>query len=357
MQRRELISAIQQIAAQLDKTELFNASEKYRDNMHKSTQAPYIPNLLRALRDFSYWSRGAPPAVHKVLAAVGLTELDDIELWTYLAKAEPVDARFGLKLVRPLFYARTILPNLIPLLERDSDRLIEHPEQLRNRSILRIIAIETGTTLSKPRRIVAIIEAVSALYEACAILEGSADDDLSILACDSGSDKSFDFLGLAKVIECVKTVILSLWDKVVFFRERKLAAKLELIGDSLPVFDKINNMEATNAISREQAEILRRGIAANLESLLNAGILIPEIEVGTIHDPRRLMAPEPKLLTAGSPLQGASTPTIEKPSETRLPTPTVEKPNETAPPDDNLTVEEQAVFNKLLSKSQRKKKT
>lgn len=44
---------------------------------------------------------------------------------------------------------------------------------------------------------------------------GKKGDDLSVIGCDSGSDKSFDFLGAAEIVNCVKDIILSFWNKVV----------------------------------------------------------------------------------------------------------------------------------------------
>lgn len=351
MQRSELILAIHRINEQIAKTGLFKTFEEYQQNRHGAMNDSLISNLLRSLRDFSYWTRSAGPAVSEVLTTLELVQLDDIELWTILAKEPDADSEDLFRIYRSLFYAKTYLPKIAVLLERDADRFIEHPEYLDNQGILRVIAVESTGSLSKPERIVAIIKGISELYAACAILESSPDNDLSLLACDSGSDKSFDFLGLAKVIECVKSIILSLWDKVVFFRERKLAARLELIAESLPVIDRINEMETTKALPPEQAEILRRNITASLGALLNSGILIPEINNHVIQDPRRLMSPEPKLLAAGPSPQETSVSTPKSTSKS-----TSEPKSKAIESDDNLTEDERKVFTKLLAKSQRKKK-
>ena len=117
-----------------------------------------------------------------------------------------------------------------------------------------------------------------------------------LLACDSGSDKSFDFLGLAKLVEMVKEIILSLWDRVVFFREKQMGERIDLIAKSLPVIERIVEMEKLNHLAPEQAEILRRNIVSGVEKFIQAGAIIPEVESHSRYNPRQLMAPEPKLL-------------------------------------------------------------
>ena len=67
------------------------------------------------------------------------------------------------------------------------------------------------------------------MYEGCARIHKENENGLSVVAIDSGGDKSFDFLGVAKVMEEIRQIVLDLWDRVVFFRERKFEHRLELI--------------------------------------------------------------------------------------------------------------------------------
>ncbi|GAB2603739.1 hypothetical protein [Spirosoma areae] len=123
------------------------------------------------------------------------------------------------------------------------------------------------------------------------------DNDLSVIAIDSGSDKSFDFLGAAKVMTALKELIIDLWDKVVFYRERKLYERIELISKTLPLIDNINQLEKDEKLSKEQAELFRRGVLTGAKDFLLSGAILPEFESHSTYNPRQIMAPETKLLT------------------------------------------------------------
>ena len=113
------------------------------------------------------------------------------------------------------------------------------------------------------------------------------------------SDKSFDLLGAAKVIECVKDLIISIWDRIIFHKEKKMHEKLDLIGKSLPLLEKISLLEEEKRLSPEKCELLRRGILGGSEKFIRAGAILPEFEEKSKFNPRRLMTPEKRLLTSG----------------------------------------------------------
>jgi len=137
-------------------------------------------------------------------------------------------------------------------------------------------------------------------------MENQPENTLSVVACDSGSDKSFDLLGAAKIITCVKELILSVWDRAVFFREKQVAQRLELMTQSLPILEKVSVLEREGHLAPEQAELVRRGVSEGLRQFLACGAVIPEM-VGSSHfEPRQLMAAEPKLLTVGSGVDDAN---------------------------------------------------
>ena len=218
-------------------------------------------------------------------------------------------------------------------------------QTLRNRKhILNLVILEEADKYSNPKRVIETLEAVQLLYESVAILEGQRNDQqMILLACDSGSDKSFDLLGIAKLVEAVKEIILSLWDRVVFFREQKMGVRLELVASKLPIIEKISEMEKAGNLEREQAEILRRDIGLGAEKFINAGAIIPEIESHSHFNPRQLMSPEPKLLAMPS--------TPSAPSNEPCPPTTPHKSSES----DDLTPEERAELEKLYKQMKRKK--
>lgn len=197
-------------------------------------------------------------------------------------------------------FALKFLPKIMELMKQDVDQLIEIGKKGKgdNFEILSLTVIEDQQR-STPRRIITAFESIDGLYQACATIMNEKDIELSFVSCDSGSDKCFDFLGAAKIVSCVKEVLLSFWDRIVFYREDKTGRRLELIADSLPVLGQIATMKETGKLEPENAELLKRQIIESVKKFAQAGVTIPEIDKSTVYNPRHLMQPERKLLTKG----------------------------------------------------------
>jgi hypothetical protein len=178
-----------------------------------------------------------------------------------------------------------------------------------------IIVIEDKGRLSRPARLVNVLQGVTSLYDIHAFLLSLPADTLLVAACDSGSDKAFDFLGVAKAIEALKETILSLWDRVVFFRERKLLVNVRLVAEALPVLAEISALAERKAIDPEQAEILRRQVIDGATQLVEAGAIMPELAAPTHRDFRALAVPEPKLLGAPQPTAAPESPQTHQSSK------------------------------------------
>jgi len=97
----------------------------------------------------------------------------------------------------------------------------------------------------------------------------------------------------------VKEIILSLWDRIMFFRERQIAQRVELVAKSLPVINEIWNLENENKIGHEEAELLRIKLIDSVQKFITCGAVIPEMLERSTFDPHELMMPEPKLLEEG----------------------------------------------------------
>ncbi|MHC4331729.1 MAG: hypothetical protein ACYSWW_26805, partial [Planctomycetota bacterium] len=103
--------------------------------------------------------------------------------------------------VSSIRFAQDHLPKVVSLLARQSDR-ISQPKKKgaeakeNGLSQLSVTVIEE-VQHSSPERLVLALQSINGLYRACAQLMGESEGDLCVVACDSGSDKSFDFLGVA----------------------------------------------------------------------------------------------------------------------------------------------------------------
>ncbi|MBR9706206.1 hypothetical protein GOV14_04170 [Candidatus Pacearchaeota archaeon] len=231
-----------------------------------------------------------------ILNIFDLNYLNDESFWSALIANDPEkihDAQF--KIRNLLAY----LPLSIKLLQRDSDKIVEK-EELEKRDDTELEPLTAylieDTLSSSPERLIMLFESINLFYEVSSEVHKIKDNNLKVIGCDSGSTKVFDFQGVGEVIKEVKEIFFGIWDRVVFYREMKLDVKLDLIAKELPIQEKISKMEKDKDIAPERAEILRKKIRGGTQKVLEAGVLIPEMDEQSSFNPRKLMAPVPKLL-------------------------------------------------------------
>jgi type II secretory pathway component HofQ len=156
-----------------------------------------------------------------------------------------------------------------------------------------------------------VLSAIDTLYRACARVADKPDAQVSVVACDSGGDKSFVFVGDPDVIGRTKDVLLSFWDRVVFYREDRTGERVRVIAESLPILDDIKAIKDAAA-----ADGARKQVIESVMQFAEAGASIPEIQDVAAYDPRELMKPNPDMLVGASsaPTPAASAPAAPAPA-------------------------------------------
>ncbi len=299
MLRTELKTAVNNVLITMEKIDLVALIESLLGHGEKQVEKGHP---LAVFREYLKIYEKFGNAEKEILEILQLCFLNDVQLWTMLVREEEVGQQSAVsELYGSLKFAQDHLPKLLALLKRDTDdiseRLDSKAEGEQKRAVLTTIVIEERD-LSTPERLILLFQSIEGLYGAAAqVLNGEASG-LSVVSCDSGSDKSFDFLGVAKIMQCVKEIILSFWDRVVYFREDKTDRRLELIANSLPIIEQITNMHTNGQLEPERAELLKRQVIESINKFAKAGVTIPEIEKYTKFNPRQLMKPERKLLGA-----------------------------------------------------------
>ena len=189
------------------------------------------------------------------------------------------------------------LPSILSLLQYDYEQTESQQANLRiGTSVLKIILFEEENAFSSPQRLVVALQGVTEVYEACARIEKESANTISVLACDSGSDKSFDFLGVAKVFEQVRLIINDMWDKIVYFRHFEEEKKIELVTKHLKILETTSEMANNNHLSNEEAEIIKKLTISGVSKLMEAGVATDELNQRKVQEPRQLLSPERKLL-------------------------------------------------------------
>lgn len=312
MRRIELINGVNTLIKALEESglkELFLG----RGDRRMSENEESRPNVgqgkmraIEALQAFLILHSRFDQATLKLFVILGLNTLIDPGLWSHMIVESRDGPSAGTDHIRQrVEFAFQNLPLVAALLgQSDLDEFIKSDAARKVPSedyqTLSVIILEEKGEFSRPERLVEVLNSVTELYGACARLGKMSGDQLAVLSCDSGSDKSFDFLGLAKLVQQVKEIILGLWERVVFHKEARLSMQIKVLAEGLPVLAKVAEMEKAGQLVPEEAGIIRRDILSGCERFIKAGAIIPEIEAHTVHNPRALMGAEKKLLMGPS---------------------------------------------------------
>lgn len=150
---------------------------------------------------------------------------------------------------------------------------------------------------STPERIARCMSGVESIYNVVAALS-SDSTPIVLLRCDSGSDKSFDFLGAAALAEQFKEILFGIYDRIIPNRVRTDADAIQVISDALPVFERINSKLKAGKIEREQAELLNRQLSQGVTDLIRCGAIIEGMDDGGRNQAAHVMRADPPLLNA-----------------------------------------------------------
>jgi hypothetical protein len=215
MLRLEIIEAVKKVNKALSDSHLREAIEislrSHRDTPKEETT--FLSEILISLNAFSIFASRFGEHENKILDIFGLTKITRSSQWSKMINREI--SHDLIEIYDNIRFTENHLPQILKLVEQKYiDSFKEHPEQipeqLSGKSILSVIILEESDNFSTPKRISEVLESITSLYQVYATLDNTSPDDIGVIACDSGSDKSFDFLGAAKVIEGVKDLILSL---------------------------------------------------------------------------------------------------------------------------------------------------
>ena len=323
-----------------------------------------VSKMLSSLKQYSLSAANFNSAARNVVDIFSLSELEDPVFWSLLLPTQednPAKMQALYQINLRINFAIKFLPQVVDLLRQNSDfadeTTAEEPSGYEGMEVITLLLAEDSKHLSSPQRLIDALESVQVFYEVCSTINGGSAEPLSVLSCDSGSDKSFDLLGTKEVVTCVKDLILSLWNNVVYYKENKNEKMIEGIQKTLPVLEQIATMEQEQTLSPEAAENLRRKLLPGVEKFIGAGVITPEIQVHTVNEPRKLLAASPKLLTRAPIALIESTADSEAASSKRqtkkfpIVEPSVEESfNDDEPSQGNLSSKERAQLKKLMEK-------
>lgn len=306
MRRVDVERATTNLLAALKATGLTSLLDSIRKEGTQKDRKRDSEPLVKAYAQYIKMSQSFGWAENQLLSVLDLERLNDVDFWSKIIVSD--DLTQATAIYDNLQFAEKYLPKIARLLQRESDTFLEQQTQGTRQGEkalerLSVIILEDNQ-MSSPERLIFVLQSIDELFQAGAQFLGEPDARISVAGCDSGNDKSFDFLGPANIIDFVKEVILSFWDKVVYYRQDTTGRRIGLIADSLPILEKITYMKAAGKIEPERAEIIKRSVVSSITKFAVAGATIPEIEERTYYNPRQLMRPEAKMLVAAFATEG-----------------------------------------------------
>lgn len=351
MRRQDIFEGIGQILDAIDKSNIESALVEQIGSELNNPCASSI--MLAALKKVDLEVEKFNQPAKQIFAMLDLHSLLTPTLWVKFVLADD-KYNYALMLKRDISFTKKYLLKTIELIKQDTDRFFETAFSNSNAisqkmSSLSVIVFEDEDNFSTPTRLANVLESIDSFYKACALINSEAENTLSVVACDSGSDKSFDFLGIAKVMESVVNLIESLWERVVFYHENKTDERFKLIAKSLPLIEQIKKMEVEKIIEPERAEILKRNIFEGVNKFIESGASIPQIEKKSDYNPRSLLSPSQKLLVA-APSDNIKNNEVSK-SEEKIKNESRNESDLSEPNLSNLNKEEITQLLKLLQKA------
>lgn len=305
MRRETLIRALSRILKDISDSGMPQMIEQaIEDGRPASNKSEGVWFSFSVFQNYSIATSDYLDVENEILEIINLSNLKDPKFWESLIREPDRGEIFSIR--SNLKFALIQLPRIINLIKPDHfdavrsspDARASLPEELRGKDLITVTLPEDNGQYSNPERLLYAIDSISKLYSAFSDISGSDGNDLIVLSCDSGSDKSFDFLGLSKVMESVKELVLGLWDRKVMYRHTQMSASITLITQSLPVISQVDELIRLESISPEQGELIKRKILDGATKFLECGAITKEMEQNSNHSPRVLMRPEQKLLAA-----------------------------------------------------------
>jgi hypothetical protein len=300
MRRADLIDAAEQVAGALAAggVELPLVEVARLGYRREPVPGQLLTRLLTALREYGIRASRFTRPARALAETLGLAPLESADTWSLLIAAEG-RAKEAFSYAERVRFATQYLPRVAGLLAQSGIAAVDaarRGEAAPGTALLTVQVIEAPRRFSTPTRLATLLESLDLLYSSCAVLEGAEPNGLSVVACDSGSDKTFELMGAAAVIDAMRALLLTVWDRVVFHREVPVPQRYRLAAESLPVLQRVAEQARDGRISPEQAELLRRRIVEGTGRFLASGALIPELQERAHANPRTLMAPAPRLL-------------------------------------------------------------
>ena len=338
MTREQIIASAQQITKAIESAGISEIANGSKDRMT-------LQDYLLSFKQYNILAEQFSEGALFLENELGFSQLRDPDPWIIMSKQGELEDG------NPLNNLKGVVSTIYSIIN-----LLKHKEpediQPESKEVLSLLVLEPdGHGYSSPKRISESIDSISLLYEACARIQGQSYEDIEIVFCDSGKDKHFDFRGNIQLIGAVKELVLSIWERVVFYRNRNLQERISLLTHSLPALDVITELEMNGKLSNSEGEATRNALINGVKKFLSSGAVIKEIRERIPFDERTLISQETAPQETGYSSNGyhhAEQPEEEPVSSNFSTSPEFEAPQITVTTNPPQTVEEDLSWDGIL---------
>lgn len=300
MRRETLINALSRIRNDLIECELAELFQMFIDSRRATKEDGPIPSsLFISFQKYTEKTSAYSSVEDYVLDVLELKDLKSSEWWHRFATS-PEPSIYWI-MSNHVNFAINHIPKLIKLFHQKGVEEAVSAENLTaiNREDLEsfsVILIEDENENSRPERLIQCLSSVSLMYSSISEIKSINSGGLTVLSCDSGSDKSFDFLGIADVVREIRRCFAGIFTYRLLNRQVQVSANIELVAQALPVISEIETMRQNGALTGEQADRLRHNLLKGASQFLECGAVTSDMD-DQLAVPRLVMRPEPKLLS------------------------------------------------------------
>lgn len=298
MRREKLNEAIEVILADLQVSgmaKMFKSAFD-SDRVSKSDQVQRASWVnLKIITDYFNRYQSYDDDKKWILKVLGLSEIADPDIWQEHLFDPP--RSFVFHVYQRIKNAEDILPRILQLISISEDRGSELAGEVHSETEYQtVILTDERGSFSTPDRLIALLEAIRDIYRTVARIEGLEENTIAVTRLDSGSEKSFDFLGLAKVMSHLNDLLSNAYTMIAFHRQNITLKNLEAASSGLDIIAKIDDLEKSGALSSEEAGFAKHSLFKSVMKFAETGAYTPEMIVQPI-PPEALMRPAQKLLT------------------------------------------------------------
>jgi len=307
MKRSEIINSFEKINRNLIDAKLIESLDLVVRGRTTASSSTLNQDLLNALHSYAVSAKDYNSIDNQIQEILSLSDLVDPKQWgDLIIIKEPSGSRHLYELRMNIIIATKFLPEIIEIItpayllaNKLSKGITIQKQSAEKTAVISLTLLDNSTLPLSTNRFISLFESIETFYKVSSKILDISGETLIIVGADSGSEINIDVSGTAKIIQMVKEILLSLWDRIMLFREIQTAKRISLVAQALPIVDQISSMEKDGKIEREQAEILRREVIDASRKFLSCGATIPEMNKTSTIKPNQLLAPEPKLISEG----------------------------------------------------------